>query len=342
MTIVSCMKKIFVFVLSTVFLFSSRLYAQGDGLQHNYGKADSIAALYPRHSLNDLASLAHKLTRSLSTDEEKFRAIYKWVCNNIENDYTLYQINKKKREKVTDPEELKNWNKEFSIKVYKTLREKYKTVCTGYAYLVEQLSSFAGLNCKIIDGYGRTVEANIGGRGIANHSWSAVQLSGKWYLCDPTWSSGSYNHILGRFVKKFEESYFLADPKMFIRNHYPTDTSWTMLKNMPTLHQFLNAPIIYVGAFHAEVLPLFPETLEVSATKGDTVSFRFRTASTQPIGNLDLQIVRAGQHTSVTPQITHDYADIYSIEHIFKSSGRYIVHVRSNSSYLFTYNITVD
>ena len=34
------------------------------------------------------------------------------------------------------------------------------------------------------------MQANVGGTGVANHSWNAVQLNSNWYLCDATWSSG--------------------------------------------------------------------------------------------------------------------------------------------------------
>ena len=70
----------------------------------DFAKADSVAALYPDHSLRDLRTLSHKLTTSLSTEEEKFRALYKWVCDNIANDYSFYAINKSKREKLNQEE----------------------------------------------------------------------------------------------------------------------------------------------------------------------------------------------------------------------------------------------
>jgi len=79
--------KTFVFVLC----FSVRLQAQIPAFQaRDFHQADSIAARYPDHSLTGLKSLADKLTKPFSTDTDKFRAIYKWVCNNIENDYSLY------------------------------------------------------------------------------------------------------------------------------------------------------------------------------------------------------------------------------------------------------------
>jgi transglutaminase/protease-like cytokinesis protein 3 len=116
----------------------------------DFKKADSIAELYPSHSLKDLRSLADKLTAPLSTDTEKFRAIYKWICNNIDNDYILYQKNKRNRKRLKNSEELGEWNKKFRVRVFKTLLDDHRTVCTGYAYLVKELSFHAGLTAVII------------------------------------------------------------------------------------------------------------------------------------------------------------------------------------------------
>jgi hypothetical protein len=86
----------------------------------DFKKADSIAELYPLHSLKDLKILSDKLTRPLAGDLEKFRAIFKWVCTNIDNDYELYMENKKKREKL-DGDELRSWGKKFSARAFTIL-----------------------------------------------------------------------------------------------------------------------------------------------------------------------------------------------------------------------------
>jgi transglutaminase/protease-like cytokinesis protein 3 len=168
----------------------------------DFRKADSIARLYPNHSLDDLRSLAVKLTVPLPTDVEKFRAIYTWTCLNIANDYVLFDKNRRMREKFkNNPEELKSWNKGFSRTVFETLRKKKRTVCTGYAYLLRELASHVGISCVIVDGYGRNAIANISGSGSVNHSWTAVHLDNKWYLCDATWSSGAMDMEQKDFVK---------------------------------------------------------------------------------------------------------------------------------------------
>src|SRR5579859_4401184 len=116
-------------------LLTSNLFGQiRDFAQTDFSKADSVARLYPDHSLFDLKGLAEKLTSNLSTDVEKFRAIHQWVCFNIDNDYALYRINKVRREKIKDPQVMKAWNKEFHDLVFDIMWQKKRTICTGYAY----------------------------------------------------------------------------------------------------------------------------------------------------------------------------------------------------------------
>lgn len=252
------------------------LHAQSSFNEIDYEKADIRAHALSGHALNDLPALSEKLTKGLNTDVEKFRAIFTWVSLNISNDHELFIVNKRKREKLTgNAKALNDWNREMSERTIKRLVDSRRTVCTGYAYLVRKLAMHAGIQCEIIHGYGRTVEANIGGPGLANHSWNAVRLDNKWYLCDPTWASGAYDRKKHLVVSKYEPSYFLPAPELFVRNHYPIDTTWIMLDKKPSLREFLDGPVIYVNAFRSRIYPQTPTTLHVLAKVDDTVLFSF-------------------------------------------------------------------
>jgi hypothetical protein len=128
------------FALLMGVLVSAGLFAQPADMPLIYHRADSVAALYPQHPLKDLRSLAYKLTIPFSDSLAKFRAIYKWVCANIQNDYPSFIINKAKREKWYDqPSRFDAWNKEFSKgAIHKLLTQNHlHRVClsgagTGY------------------------------------------------------------------------------------------------------------------------------------------------------------------------------------------------------------------
>lgn len=327
-----------------LFLVSVSLHAQLADFQYtDFHKADSVASAHFGEGVTDLADLSNKLTHSLKTDSEKFRAIYQWVCANIEFDYELFRLNREKRDRYDSPEALMAWNKKFTPLVFRHLVLEKKTVCTGYAWLVQRLATHAAIPCVIVNGYGRTAKAGNLISGKPNHSWNAVQLNGKWYLCDPTWSSGSYDMDRETYVRNLDLSYFLAEPTVFVRNHYPVDKNWMLLeaqasKLNPTFNEFLTGPLVYSGAYKHNITRLSPDTFDLQTTQGDTISFSF--ISDKQIENIELAVHREEiNFFHLVP--VKDTTGRYSVNHVFTDKGRHVVHVLLDSSYAFTYTVKV-
>ncbi|HZY78190.1 MAG TPA: hypothetical protein VFE50_01610 [Cyclobacteriaceae bacterium] len=287
-----------------------------------FAKADSIVQLYPDHSIINLEILSHKLTDDLETQEGKFRSIFKWICSNISNDYVLAESNRRKRERLTG-QELVAWNSKLTLMVQSKLMNSHATVCTGYAWLIREMSAYAGITSVMVDGYGRNAQSNIG-KSSLNHTWNAVQLNGKWFLCDATWSSGAVNTVNGEYIKRFDEAYFLPDPDYFIRNHYPLDVKWSLLEQPPTLVEFINRPLTYAGIFHHKVLPLTPQQFEIKVVRGETVSFHFDNPASKAI------VLLVGSKK------------VNATSYKFKRRGIYAVHVMTDGTPLFSYKVTVS
>ncbi|MFM7855302.1 MAG: transglutaminase domain-containing protein [Flammeovirgaceae bacterium] len=204
---------------------SASLHAQLADFTTPFEKADSVAQAHAHRSLQNIPLLAFYLTYSLPTELEKFRAIYKWVCTNIQSDYRLYMTNQSNQKKwANKPAKLADWNRSFSRDVFKKLLREQKTVCTGYAYLVCELARHCRLPCKIINGYAHTNDCDFNPKSVANHSWNIIQLNGKWYSCDPTWSSGTVNIATGDFQPNYNNKYFLTDSSLFNSHHNAFDT----------------------------------------------------------------------------------------------------------------------
>ena len=54
-----------------------------------------------------------------------------------------------------------------------------------------------------------------------DHEYNVIKLDNKWYPIDSTWGTG---HIEGKkFIKSYNEFYFLVDPKLLIKTHFPAD-----------------------------------------------------------------------------------------------------------------------
>jgi transglutaminase/protease-like cytokinesis protein 3 len=315
---------------------SGLLCAQtSDIRQLDYSSSDSVAAKYAGHSVENLALLSYQLTQNLPNDALKFRAIFKWVCDNIENDYELFTENQRNRNKINDPEQLKQWNATMQKRMYATLLKRRSTVCTGYAYLIKELCQFAGITAEIVDGYGRTVRANIGGKGIMNHSWTAVRLNNKWYLCDATWASGVIDVAQKHFVRKYDDAYFLSEPQYFIRNHYPADVRWTLLEKNPSLATFLNRPIVYNNAYKHQVLPHYPDVFEITPAD-TTLQFQVINESGREF-QVSLRV-----NDEFTKRVSHTRADenICTIEFSPRRRSTYLVHVMVNGDAVFTYRVS--
>lgn len=239
----------------------------------SYQAPDSVASLMAGYPLNNLPLLSRKLTSPFSRQRDQFRAIYKWVCENIEGDVRLFQTNRKKRlQWINDPVALAGWNRQIGPQTWRNLVTQRKTICTGYAALIRELCTQAGIRCVVVDGYGRNRISNIGGTGTPNHSWNAVMLDGQWYLCDATWSAGSVNPELGSYERHFEEAYFLPEPLLFASNHYPIDTAWLLMRSKPTLTDFLEAPLIYSAALDFQVESLTPAKFRPSVRPRQAVA----------------------------------------------------------------------
>jgi hypothetical protein len=329
---------LFLFLLAHLHTFAQRR----DFSLINFNKADSIAFVYKGHSLLDLKNLSHKLTDNLTTDVEKFRAIYRWVCENIDYDYNAFRKNQAQRQKLKTPEELKAWNQKIRVEVYKNLIEDKKTVCTGYAYLVKELSNHSNIPCEILDGYGRNAVSNVRGPAIANHQWNAVRLNNKWYLADATWSSGAYHLPERAFKRKYDDNYFLADHALFVRNHYPLDTAWLLLGDKPTLDRFLSRPLVYSPLYKYGIHKFYPDSFDIKASRSRPFVISFLKAGDAEVKIAKLRIESGGKAEDVIVPLEDDGEGFFNMRHQFRSKGRRVVHGVLDEEVVFSVNVEVE
>ena len=214
---------IFAFVVSTQ-------AQRSDFDQVDLTRAEALARDHKGEDLYALPILVHKLTAPLATDVERFRAIYLWVCQNIKGDYPMMLENDKMRRKLhTDSLALATWNNQFKKEIFQILRKKKRTTCSGYSYLIKEMAELAGIEAAIVDGYGPINKLKIERLKIPNHSWNAVKLDDKWYLCDATWAAGYTDLTTYLFEFDYDDQYWLMPPEEFAKTHQPEDPQWTLL-----------------------------------------------------------------------------------------------------------------
>jgi hypothetical protein len=119
------------------------------------------------------------------------------------------------------------------------------SVCEGYSRLTQALGMAMGLQVEVVKGWSKGYSYASGDRfdGPINHSWNAVRIDGQWRLMDPTWGSGYLDERM-KFVREFQEHYFLTTPDKFVFDHLPADPRWQFLERPLSMAEF--ADQVYV------------------------------------------------------------------------------------------------
>lgn len=109
-----------------------------------------------------------KLNLGGKTEYQRFLAIYKW-CLKFNYDYSYVR-----------------WS-DYDAMTYG------KTVCSGFAMLLDKMCEVGGIDCRCITGFVDSAKEYY-------HAWNYVRIGGKWYFCDPTWDEPdkgkSFNYYL--------------------------------------------------------------------------------------------------------------------------------------------------
>jgi hypothetical protein len=183
---------------------------------------DRHAAQVPAAMSATPERLVDYLIRPARTDVEKLRALYRWVTLHI--DYDAGAL--------------------FSGRVCRTALEgvwsSRVAVCDGFATLLHQFGTLAGLRMETVTGYvkGFGFQQGEPASGNVNHAWNAVSLKGNWHLLDATWDTGHLDRKTRRFVRAPGSHYFLAPPLRFAVDHFPQDPRWQLLSVPLTAEQF--------------------------------------------------------------------------------------------------------
>lgn len=332
------MKSILIFFL---FLFFTTANAQiSDFNSIDLKKADNIAKLNDGENLENLPVLSYKLTHKLSTDIEKFRAIFYWVCHNISaDDFLNSKVIQMRKKFQNDSLAYIAWSNKHKKKTFKKLIKQKTTACTGYAYLVKELCFFANIKCEIINGYGRTSDDNVKSLDLVNHSWNAVQVNNKWYLCDATWASG-YLDSKGSFVKEFNEGYFLPDPTLFAKSHIPIENKWFL--NDHLISESTLPPLVYGETFKNNIIPILPDKISIKTKINKDIVFRFTTEN--PNNNRTISLIYFFRNNEIPIEISNLNTEnkLTSFTCSFHKKGPYDVHLKVGEEIVATYIIEVD
>ena len=154
----------------------------------------------------------------------------------------------------------------YSPQDAETVFRTRKSVCAGYAQLLEALGKAAGVEIVYVVGDARTQTSDLSGQG---HAWNGVKVNGQWYLIDPTWDSGYVSREKG-FTKNYRTEYLMPPPEVIGITHFPKDSAWQLRANPINQGEFLRQPIMRPKFFADGLSLISPQRSQVD-TKTDAV-----------------------------------------------------------------------
>jgi hypothetical protein len=199
--------------------------------QEKYARIDADVKNLPEYG-STYDEIARTLTRGLSSEEEKYRALYVWIANNIQYDIRRYHADI-------------DYSSQFNF--VEDVMNTRSGVCQHYAELFHAMCKVLGLVSYVVGGY---TYQDIGDE-KSGHAWNLVRYDSLYAFIDPTWASGYVTD--NRYVHEFRDKYFLVAPRDFIKSHIPIDPLWQCLLN-PIDHAAFKAKdfsgLDQLGKFH--------------------------------------------------------------------------------------------
>ncbi len=191
----------------------------------NFTKVDQYALTLTQRYKN-IPALAKDLLAPFSTQQEKVRAIFVWITNNISYDCAAYHSNKSNRVTFTykTEAELASKKQRYYYDYASRVLQSRKAVCEGYAALFNALCKIAGVDSEVVIG---TASNNIDKikrlkekkNFFTNHTWNKVFIDGVWYYADATWASGYCDVGVRHFFREFKPYYYLTPLDQLYETH---------------------------------------------------------------------------------------------------------------------------
>ena len=188
-------------------------------------------------------ALSNQLTKGIENDEQKVKAIYTWITNNIKYDVDQWL----------------GFNTQRSSTKHTLFRRKGSA--PDFSYLFNELCRYASIPSVIVSGYLKNEYTDYGHSYISDdHSWNAVFINNEWKLYDACLDAGKieyykrtfagyfiYGFTLGTSDRLVYKPHFKKDAKLnyfsqtgfsFKKDHAPSNPIWQLIEPKFTLKEF--------------------------------------------------------------------------------------------------------
>ncbi len=294
---------------------------------------NNINNTIPKRTETNLQSLKDTMKTKVQklSEVQKAYVLFLWICQNIDYDAKGYFGGR--NVDCTPDGVFKNG----------------KTVCSGYSRLYRDIALNLGLNVECVSCYAKGVGYEPGQQlKGTNHEYNVIDLNKKWFPIDSTWGAG---HIEGRdFKREFNEFYFLANPELLIKTHFPQDEKWQLTKKKYTMEEFLKWPDIKSNFHKYEFNKFSPEEGFIELKNKNTQKFIVWGANMRKKGlSCNIYLLQGNcymQQLNLTS--INCLGDRFEVDCIFNKKGRYKVQLYGNSdggdsySSILTYIVNVE
>ncbi len=245
----------------------------------DFSKVDELVANYPKFST--VEALSNQIKKDFTTDENKVRAAFYWLANNIRYNLREYYNPTQRSYNFSYSSEEEKQQKLQALKD-KLVADAFKTkfgVCEEYAQAFKKVCDLLGIEAEVIKGNVRNVPQEIGKPiNTTNHAWNAVMLNQKWIILDATWAAGyEYN---GRWVKKFDNYFYNIPKEKIFKTHYPKETIWVLRFGRMSLKEFYNQPIYGNTFLNSKAELVSPKTGILTVNSSKEIKLKFKNLDT--------------------------------------------------------------
>ncbi|XP_074760363.1 kyphoscoliosis peptidase-like [Athene noctua] len=206
------------------------------------------------HASLSIQAIVPLITAKSQSKLEMVRAIWVWLCHNIEYDVDGFLGLSPK------------------IHVPEQVLQTGRAVCSGYAHLCQEMCREAGLSCVEVTGFGRSLGSHRGRwceQQKSSHMWNAVELEGQWCLLDACWGAGTVDAESRLFIPRHDDFFFLTDPEHFIETHWPEDPQWQLLQPPVVREDFERRVFKTSEFFRLQLSLLSPNTSLLKTAHGE-------------------------------------------------------------------------
>lgn len=229
---------------------------------------------------NDATTIADELAYEYDSDEEKVRAIFVWITDNIEYSYDVYLAQKddksERRIKAKTDEEYAELLLEQREEDLKTCLKKRGGVESDFSFLFMQMCKAVNIEAGEIEGYLRKSERRIGTMPRRpDHVWNWAIIDGEKQLFDVFLASGSFDKKEKLFTKEFDGGYFMPKPRVMVLDHYPADSTLLMIEPLISQQEFADQPFKLKEYSESKIVEFFPKN-GLIPTDATEIEFKFK------------------------------------------------------------------